>query len=123
MQTRLINLNCKEKEYKFNMSVISEQDIRNLAHNIVLVKGENVKNLVLNGYKLIIRDNKAKFKLFYQDSFYHELEYHIDEFGRVSKNYQDVVSEFWQDVMRKYYGKEYDEALQVKISSCVDKQV
>ena len=116
MQTRLINLNCKEKEYKFNMSAISEQDMKNLAYNIVLIKGENVKNLTLNGYKVVIRDNKAKFKLFYQDSFYHELEYYLDEFGRANKNYQDIISELWQDLMRKYYGKEYDDALKAKLS-------
>ena len=105
------------------MSVISEQDIRNLAHNIVLVKGENIKNLVLNGYKIIIRDNKAKFKLFYQDSFYHEAEYHLDEFGRASKNYQDVVSNLWQDVMREYYGEEYDVALKKHLSLLTETQI
>lgn len=123
MQTRLINLNCRDKDYKFNMSVISEQDMKNLAHNIVLVKGENVKNITLNGYKVIIRDNKAKFKLFYQDSFYHEVEYYLDEFGILNQNYQDVVSELWQDVMRKYYGEEYEEVLKDKLSSFVEQQI
>ena len=97
--------------------------MKNLARNIVLVKCENVKNLTLNGYKVIIRDNKAKFKLFYQDSFYHEVEYNLDEFGRISKDYQDVVSELWQDVMRKYYAEEYEDALKKKLSSLTEQQV
>lgn len=118
MQTRLINLNCKEKDYKFNMSVVTEQDIENLAHNIILVK-TNSKTLVLNGFKVVVRDNKAKLKLFYKDNLFHDVEYILDEFGLINDNYQDVVSELWQDVMRKYYDEEYDEALKEKLSSLI----
>ena len=112
MQARIIDLNCRDKEYKFNLSVISEQEWRNLAHNIVLYKGQNIKILELNGYKIVIRDNKAKIKLFYQDTAYHELEYHFDEFGRPSKLYQDDVSEFMQEIMLCHYGAEYQKALE-----------
>jgi hypothetical protein len=39
MQTRIIDLNCKDKEYNFNLSIVSEIDWKNFAHDIVLAKG------------------------------------------------------------------------------------
>ena len=123
MQTRIIDLNCRDKEYKFNISVVSDDVWRNFAHDIVLAKGEYIKNLELNGYKVVIRDNKVKFKLFYKDSFYHELEYHLDEFGRISKNYQDIASTLWQDIMIGYYGEDYKKALRAKIVANIEKSI
>lgn len=119
MQARVIDLNCKDKEYKFNISVIGEDKWRDFAHDVVLAKGEKLKDLELNGYKVVIRDNKVKFKLFYKDSFYHELEYHLDEFGRSSKSYGDVVSALWQDVMMEYYGEDYKKTLKHKMTANV----
>ena len=115
MQTRVIDLNCKEKEYQFNLSVITESDWENLAHSIVLEMGRNVKELELTGYKVVIRDNKVKFKVFFQDDAYHELEYHLDALGRKSKSYQDVVSILWNEVMEKYYGAEYAKFVELKL--------
>ena len=123
MQARLIDLNCKDKEYEFNMSVLTENNWNNFAHNVVLAKGEYIKSLELNGYKVVIRDNKAKFKLFYKDSFYHELEYHLDCFGRVSKNYDDIVSSLFQDVMAEHYGEDYENALKLKKSTNIEKSI
>ena len=116
MNCKLLDLNCKDKEYKFNMSTVSEKDWLSFAHSVVLEKGENVKDLHITGCKIVIRDNKARFKVFYQDSNYHELEYHLDEFGRVSKKYQDIVSSLWQGVMSKYYGNEYNSQLELKLN-------
>ena len=110
MQTRLIDLNCKEKNYEFNISVVTENDWKNFVYSVVLEKGEYIGNLEIKGFKVVIRDNKAKVKIFYQSNDYHEVEYHLDEFGRSSMNCCDNVSSIWQDVMLKYYGKKYDDA-------------
>ena len=117
MKKAIIDLNCKDKEYKFSLSVITEKDWIDLAHAIVLNKGQNIKILTINGFKIVIRDNKAKVKIFYQDSYYHELEYHLDEFGRVSQSYEDEFSQLLQDVMSKHYGQEYNLALTSKLKS------
>ena len=116
MRTRIIDLNCKDKEYLFNMSRLTDKDWNDLAHSVVLAKGQNVKDLELNGYKVVIRDNKVKFKVFFQDGQYHEHEYHLDVFGRESRKYADIVSELFQSVMSRYYGKKYREALDERIS-------
>ena len=55
MQRRLINLNCRDKEYKFNMTDLSEEDWNNFAHSVVLAKGERVKDLALNVLRLLIQ--------------------------------------------------------------------
>ncbi len=117
MKKAIINLNCKDKEYKYSLSVITEKDWVDFVHEVVLNKGENIKILTTNGFKIVIRDNKAKIKIFYQDSFYHELEYLLDEFGRVSKNYEDEISQLLQGIMRKHYGQEYDLDLASKLKS------
>ena len=117
MQTKICRLNYRQNEYKFNLAAISESDWVNFAHDSMLELGERDNNLVLNGIKAVIRNNKAKVKLFYQDSAYHQLEYHLDEFGRASKNYRDVISSLFQGVMSKIYGAEYDAALEKKLGS------
>jgi len=117
MKKAIIDLNCKDKEYKYSLSVITEKDWVDFVHEVVLNKGENVKILTTNGFKIVIRDNKAKVKIFYQDSNYHELEYQLDEFGRVSKNYEDEISQLLQGIMRKHYGQEYDLDLASKLKS------
>lgn len=117
MKKAIIDLNCKDRDYKFSLSVITENDWVAFAHAIVLNKGENVKDLQLNGFKVVVRDNKAKIKVYYQDTCYHELEYHLDEFGRVSKHYEDVISLLFQSVMQNYYGKEYCLEFERKLKS------
>ena len=115
MQTKVIDINCKDKEYKFNISVVSDEDWEQFVYNVVLEKGDFDKKFEINGYKVVIRDNKAKVKIFYQDNAYHELEYRLDIFGRAVNKYEDFVSVLWQDVMTKYYGEEYQKAKYVKL--------
>lgn len=117
MKSAIIDLNCKDREYKFSLSVITEKDWVDFAHDVVLKKGENIKDLTINGLKVVIRDNQVKFKVFYQDSFYHEIEYHLDEFGRISKSYEDIVSKLFQNIMKKHYGKEYENVLASRLKS------
>lgn len=116
MQTRIIDLNCKERNFEFNLSVLSGEEWEDIAHQIVLIKGEKVKCLELVGLKVVIRDNVAKFKAYYQDSAYHELEYHFSEFGRASKQYQDITSKIWQKTMFEHYGERYNNALEAKLN-------
>ena len=116
MQLVLVNLNCDTNKYKFDMSAITEEEWNKLAHEIVLTKGQHVKILELKGAKVVIRDNKAKMKVFFQDGLYHEHEYHLDVFGRESRQYADVVSEMFQGLMASYYGDSYRIALKEKLS-------
>lgn len=117
MQTKIIDFNMKEQGFKFSLSAVSEKDWQDFAKSVVLEKSETAINVKDISFHAVIRDNVAKVKFAYQDKSYHELEYHIDEFGRASKNYQDVVSALWQGVMSKYYGKQYSEALENKIGT------
>lgn len=116
MQVRMINLNCEANEYKFDMSAITEQEWIDMARDICWENKEYAKALTLNGVKNVVRDNKSKFKVFYQDSSWHELEYRLDVFGRSSRNYQDFVSKLFQDIMAKHYGEEYLMALDAKLA-------
>lgn len=115
MQTRVIDLNCKDKGYKFNLSVITEVDWRDFAYNVVLENDNCAKKIQFNGYKVVIRDNRAKVKIFYQDHAYHELEYRIDVLGRISKKYQDVVSVIWREMLQKYFGEEYSKFVELNL--------
>ena len=116
MQTRIIDLNRKEMNFEFRINVFSSDEWVDFAHQIIWAKGENVRNLELIGLKVVIRDNVAKVKIFYQDAFYHELEYYFDEFGRIDKQYKDVASNIWQQVMLSRYGEKYDIALRSKMN-------
>ena len=116
MQEKILDLNIKDA-YKFSLSVITDDEWKDMAHSIILEKGEILKNLKLLGFKVVIKDNKAKFKICFEDSSYHENEYHIDEFGRISKDYKDCVSYLIQDVMAQHYGKDYLLALSAKLDA------
>ncbi len=115
MQTRIVDLNCKDKEYQFTMSIITDADWKEFAYDIILEMGVYIKEPELTGCKVVIRDNKAKLKVFFQDQAYHELEYRLDVLGRKSKNYQDVVSVLWREKMQKYYGEEYSKFVEVNL--------
>ena len=117
----LMNLNEKNTSYQFDMSVIDEEIWSDMAHAIVLAKGKRMKLLELKSAKVVIRENKAKFKVCFQDDLYHEHEYHLDVFGRDSRDYLDLVSEMFQDVMKSYYGAEYEKALSQRLAE--DKQI
>ena len=114
MLIKVINLNCKEKEYDFNMSIVTDEKWTNFVQNIVQARVENKGALKINGSKIVIRDNKAKVKVFYQDASYHEVAIMLDEFGRISKDYQDIISKIWQDIMLSYYGNKYAKVLETK---------
>ena len=111
----LMNLNEKNSNHQFDISVIDEKVWTNLAYDIVLAKGKRVNTLELKSAKIVIRDNKAKFKICFQDDLFHEHEYHLDTFGRASRAYSDIVSEMFQDIMEHYYGEEYKVALDNKL--------
>ena len=61
--------------------------------------------------------------MFFQDGLYHEHEYNLDVFGRISKDYLDIVSELFQEMMEHYYGEEYRRALDEQLSNQTDKQI
>ena len=113
MQKKILDLN--DGNYKYSLSIISDSEWQDMAHTIVLTKGEYVKLLELLSFKVTIRENQAKFKICFQDSSYHEHEYHLDEFGRSSKQYRDCVSALLQEVMAKHFGNEYLAELSEKL--------
>jgi hypothetical protein len=51
------------------------------------------------------------------------LEYHLDEFARVSKNYGDVASALFQDIMIEYYGEDYKKALRSKVLNQIEQTI
>ena len=116
MQYIISDLNCNEKEYKFNLSNITEQEWTKFARDVLVACLPVLRGTKITGYRVKIRDNKAKVLICWKDEAYHEKEFHLDEFGRVSKNYQDIVSNIWQNVMSARFGEEYDNELNAKLS-------
>ena len=106
-----------EGEYKFNISVMSSKDWTNFTLDVLTARLDTIKGVKLSGTKVSVRDNVAKVMISWEtaDNAYHEFEFHLDEFGRKSKNYQDLVSNIWQNQMSKFYDKEYVQALQAKL--------
>ncbi len=118
MQYFIMPLNCRDKHYDFDMVVVKDKDWIKFAKSVLLARTDGVSSVSLIGFKVIIRDNIARFKLFWQDVAYHELEFRLDPFGRDSKNYSDLISEIWQNIMSDYYGhKGYDIALERKMNN------
>ena len=117
MQFIVKSLNCRDKHYEFDIAAVEEKDWLKFAKSVLLARTENVSTVSLTGFKAIIRDNVAKFKLCWKDSLYHEFECHLDVFGRESKNYSDLVSEIWQNIMTDCFGKSYNIALENKLKS------
>ena len=117
MQSIISDLNCSEKEYKFNLSDLTREEWTKFARDVLITCLPVLRGTRITGYRVKIRDNKAKVLICWKDEAYHEKEFHLDEFGRVSKNYQDVVSNIWQNIMSDHFGKEYNRVLSPKLSS------
>ena len=110
-------LNLNEKEYKFDLSVISVNSWTQFMFDVLLARVDNIKAVKTPSIKYNIRDNVAKVVISWlgEKDSYHEFTCHLDEFGRISKNYQDVVSEIWQNKMADYYNEEYVQDLNTKL--------
>ena len=117
MAILIIPLKCEGKEFEFDLYKIADQHWEKFIKDIVFAKLPNAKNVKINGAKIIIRDNKAKVSLFYNDGNYHEVLLRLDEFGRISQEYKDEISKIWQDLMFDYYGKKYKDALDSKFDT------
>ena len=117
MQVRIIDLNCEDKKYKFNLSVVSQDVWLNFMKEVLISRIEFAKTVTITGFKVTIRDNVAKVLLCWKDDLYHEFSCHLDPFGRVSKDYKDIVSEIWQNIMNDYYGEEYQKSIPSKSES------
>lgn len=111
MQTKIIDLNCRDKIYNFNISVVSEDAWTRFAQDVVLERVGTLCRYSITGYRVRIRDNKARVLLCWKDSAYHEFEFQLDEYGRVSRGYSDIISKLWQDIMKSYYGEQYEKEL------------
>ncbi|MBO5954930.1 MAG: hypothetical protein J6Q13_03075 [Clostridia bacterium] len=122
MKTAIIDLNCKDKYYQFNMSQVSNQDWEHFTLNVIIAKVGHIGGYEITGKKITIRDNKAKIMLCWKDVNYHEFQFHLDEFGRSLNNYKDIVSSLWQDVMISYFGDKYRSALESKLET-IDKSI
>lgn len=114
MQTVVVDVNEKN-DNKFNISVVSKDDWTKFTKTIIVGRLNEDKSVKMLGSFVNIRDNKAKVKICWEDNLYHEFEFHIDEFGRSSKGYQDLVSQIWQNIMTDYYQEEYVIELDAKL--------
>ena len=105
-------LNCRDKEYEFNLSVITDDDCKRFAFDYIISSNQMLNNYQVNGIKVIIRDNKAKIVLYYQcGGAIHEVKLILDVFGNKSQNYQDNISKIWQEIMIKHHGDKYKQKL------------
>ncbi len=106
-----------EEKRVFNVSVVSSQDWTKFVLDILTARLDSIRGVKLSGTKISIRDNVAKVVISWKsaDKAYHEFTFHVDEFGRKSKNYQDLVSNIWQNLMSDHFGEEYNHALQLKL--------
>lgn len=114
-----------EGEYKFNLSTTSSKEWTKLMLDILVARLDSVKGVKITGSKITIRGNVAKVLLAWEDvnQNYHELTFHLDEFGRKSKNYQDLISQIWQNNMSNHYGEDYNQALSLKLDEINTKTV
>lgn len=114
-----------EGEYKFNISVMSSKDWTKFALDVLTARLDSIRGVKMPSTKVTVRDNVSKVLISWEtaDNAYHEFEFHLDEFGRKSKNYQDLVSNIWQNKMSSFYGEEYNQALQAKLEELNSKTV
>ncbi len=109
-------LNLNEKTYKFDLSKISDEDWNKFMFDVLLARLDNVRVVKSPMIRPSIRDNVAKVQISWNEvKSYHEFTFHVDEFGRQSKKYQDLVSNVWQNLMTEYYQEEYVQELNVKL--------
>ena len=109
-------LNLNEKSYKFDLSIISEEDWNKFMFEVLLARLDNVRFIKVPTIKAIIRDNIAKVQISWvEGKSCHDFTFHLDEFGRKSKNHQDLISNIWQNLMTEYYHEEYVQALNSKL--------
>lgn len=117
----VIDLN--DKEYKFNLSNLTEQDWNNFTTD-VLANRIDVEGIDIVGYKLKIRDNEANILICWREpGAYREKQLVLDEFGRHSKGYQDFASKSLQNLMVAHYGKEYIDELNSKLEEVKNKSI
>ena len=110
-----------DKDYQFRLSQITEADCEEFAIKYVFKEGKTVKGTRINGIKVIIRDNIAKIRLFYaEEATIHEFAVSLDAFGNQQANYQDEISRIWQQILVRYFGKDYLEALDLKLNANIN---
>jgi len=116
MQYVISDLNCSDKEYKFNLSNLTQEEWTKFSRDVLVSCLPILKGTKITGFRVKIRDNKAKVLICWKDDAYHEYEFHLNEFGRASQNYQDIVSNIWQNLMSARFGEEYNNELNGKLS-------
>ena len=115
MTTIIIDLNCDDKEYKFNLSNITKEEWTKFARDVLIARLPVLKGTRMTGFRVKIRDNIARVRIAWEDEAWHEKEYRLNEFGRPTRNYQDIVSNIWQNLMSARFGQEYVQELNVKL--------
>ncbi len=107
-----------DKDYKFDLSIMSGKDWTHFMFDVLLSKLENIEGVKTPSIKLSIRDNVAKVMISWLelDESYHEFTFHLDEFGRKSENYQDLISNIWQNIMTEHYHEAYIQELNKTLS-------
>lgn len=122
MITRIIDLN--DKEFKFNLSNLTEQDWNNFTRDVLADRLTVVEGIDIVGYRLKIRDNVANIFICWREpGAYREKQLVLNEFGRHSKDYQDFASKSLQNLMVAHYGKEYIDELNAKLEEIKNQSI
>ena len=121
MINAVIDLN--DKEYKFNLSNLTEQDWNNFTTDF-LANRIDIEGIDIVGYRLKIRDNVANIFICWREpGAYCEKQLLLNEFGRPSKDYQDFASKSLQNLMISHYGQEYVEELNANLKEVKNKSI
>ena len=114
MYFNLLILDSNTNE-KFNIAEISEQDWKFFIEDVALhISGAKRVRSIMS--TVTLRNNKAKIKLAYEDSNYHEVVLNLDCFGLSAHNYTDKISKIWQEIMQARFGKEYSQELEANVA-------
>ena len=119
----IVGDNNSNNQSKFDILSVSKQDWDRFIKSVLLERAQQTKGIKLYPASVTVRENRAKVIIRWEDKNYHEFIFHIDECGRVSKNYQDIVSQIWQNIMTEYYGEEYVAELNARLNELKSKTI
>ena len=116
MLFRLLNLNEKDKHYKFDLGELVIPDWDVFFEGVAVANsGQIPRRLKIEQARVTIRDNVAKVKMTYIDNAFHDLSIVVDQFGVKSSGYSDDASKVWQKMMGDKFGQDYLDELNAVI--------
>jgi len=117
MKGKIFDLNERNKDYKFNLSVVKKDEWDALITYMLLEMSKRERIKSDYSYSVNIKENIATIGLSWNDGEFHEVVRKLDAFGIVGTDYQDFISLCWQYIMSNHYDEEYVMELQAKQST------